>query len=153
MQVILQQSVHGLGMVGDVVSVRDGYFRNFLSPRRLALEANTSRVKQWEHHKKVVEAKKEKARGGALELKSRLEAQPLKVEHAAGANDKLFGSLTVQEIVRVLKEGGFQVDRRLVLLEAPIKTTGRHEVGVKLHPDVVAKVIIEVVPKAKETKS
>ena len=139
-------------MVGDVVNVRDGYFRNYLSPRRLALEANTSRVKQWEHHKKVVEAKKEKEKGVALELKGRLEAQPFKVGHAAGANEKLFGSLTAQGIVLVLKEGGFQIDRRNLLLEAPIKTAGRHEVGVKLHPDVTAQVVIEIVPKAKESK-
>ncbi|MBI4411509.1 MAG: 50S ribosomal protein L9 [Deltaproteobacteria bacterium] len=147
MQVILQKSVSHLGLVGDVVNVAAGYYRNFLGPRNLALLANPKSIHQVEHQKKVIEAKKAKERTVAEAIKAKIEASPVTIAHAAGTGDKLFGSVTSQEVVMALKAAGFAVDKKLLKLETPIKNLGEHLVEVKLHPDVVAQVKINVLKK------
>ena len=147
MQVILQKSVSHLGLVGDVVNVAAGYYRNFLGPRSLALLANPKSIHQVEHQKKVIEAKKAKEKTAAEAIKEKIEASPVTIAHASGAGDKLFGSVTSQEVVTALKAAGFEVDKKLLKLEAPIKNLGEHTVEVKLHPDVVATVKVQIVKK------
>ncbi len=145
MQVILQKNVSNLGLVGDVVTVAPGYYRNFLGPRNLALLANPGSIKEVEHQKKVIEAKKAKEKITAEGVKASIEKHNVKLAHAAGAGDKLFGSITAQEIILSLRKDGFELDRKMVRLEAPLKTLGEHIVEVRLHPEVTAqlKIIVE----------
>ncbi|MBX7149340.1 50S ribosomal protein L9 [bacterium] len=149
MQVILQETVKNLGLVGDVVNVAPGYFRNYLAPRSLALLANPKSLKMVEHQKRLIDAKKAKAKEKSQQQKMKLETSVFSIEHAAGAGDKLFGSITSQEITLKINEQGFDIDRKLILLDQPLKTVGDHVVKIKLHPEVVAEVKIAV--KAKET--
>src|SRR5690606_29461917 len=107
MQVILQKTVSNIGLVGDLVDVKPGYYRNFLLPRKLAVEASQGSVRQIEHQKKMIEAKKLKERTLAQSVQTRIEAGPVLLTHAAGDGDKLFGSITSQEIVNALRQGGF----------------------------------------------
>ncbi|HBF12710.1 MAG TPA: 50S ribosomal protein L9 [Deltaproteobacteria bacterium] len=152
MQVVLRETINGLGFVGDIINVKPGYYRNYLAPRSIAFLANPGSIRELEHQKRVIEVKKGKEKELALKFKEKLEADQISIVHNAGSGDKLFGSINTQEIVAHLKEKGFVVDRRLMALEAPIKTLGVHIVNVKLHPEVVANVKVEVVKKEEETK-
>lgn len=147
MEVILQENVPNLGFVGDVVKVKNGYARNYLIPKQLAMPASHGNIKAFEHMKKVIEVKKAEKQKEAQELQKRLEAVSLKTEQAA-KDGKLFGSVTVTDLVSLLKEAGFEIDRHLVKLAAPIKAVGDHSFDVKLHQDVVAS--IKVTVEAKE---
>lgn len=150
MQVILQKTVPNLGLVGEVVQVAPGFYRNYLGPRKMALQATVGSVRQIAHQKKIIEAKTIKEKKLALELKSRIEAQPLTISHLAGEGEKLYGSITSQDIYLGLKEAGFEVDKKLIQMDAPIKTLGEHIAKVKIHPEVFADITITV--QAKETK-
>lgn len=152
-KVILQKSQPNLGLVGDVISVNPGYYRNYLEPRKIALIANPSSIKQLEHHKKIIEAKKASEKKVAQEAQAKMEGKVYAVHHAAGTGERLFGSITNVEIAATLAAEGIEIDRKLIQLEAPIKTLGQHEVGVRLHPDVVAKIKIEVIRKEGESDS
>lgn len=153
MQVILQKTVTHLGMVGDVVDVKSGFFRNYLGPQGFALIADPKSIKQIEHQKKMIEFKKAKEKIDALKIKERLEAELLKITHAAGSMEKLFGSVTSQEVQNRLREAGFLVERRYILMDAPLRTVGKHIVQVKLHPEVIADVIIEIEGKLTQLKT
>lgn len=152
MQVLLQKTVKNLGFVGDVVQVAAGYYRNYLSPNQLAILADQGSVKQVEHQKKLIEQKKALAKAEALDTQKQMESIKLKMERSAGQGDKLFGAITSQEIVVELGQHKFDVDRRHLLLDAPIRTLGDHAVKIKLHPDVVATVTLEVVRLAEKTE-
>lgn len=148
MQVILQKNVTHLGLVGDVVNVADGYYRNYLAPRGLALLANPKSIKELAHQKKIIESKKKKAMAEAIESKKAIESRAWAIAHLAGAGDKLFGSITSQEIAVTLRDGGVLIDRRNIRLEAPIKTLGTHKIEVKVHPEVSGTITLEVTAKA-----
>lgn len=150
MQIILQKTVPNIGLVGDLVDVKPGYYRNYLSPRKLAVLASTGSVRQIEHQKKMIEAKKLKERSLAQSIKTRIEAVPVSLVHAAGDGDRLFGSITSQEIVNALRQNGFEVDKKQLQVESPIKTLGEHQVKVKLHPEVFATVNVSVTRKEGE---
>lgn len=152
-QIILQQSVKNLGMIGDVATVAPGYFRNYLFPRKLAFLANPKSLAQLEHQKRIVEAKKSKAKASAEEIKAKIEALKLELVYATGGGEKLFGAVTPQEIVSKLREKDFEVERKYIQMEAPIKTLGEHTVGVKLHPDVTATLKISVTRKEEDKKA
>jgi large subunit ribosomal protein L9 len=143
MQVILQEYVPHLGFVGDVVKVRDGYARNFLIPTKKALPANSSNIKQFEHVKRQIEVKKAVKKSEALELKKRLETLSLTLAHAA-EGEKLFGSVTLTEIHDKLKEAGYDIDRKLIKLDAPIRALGEYSLEIKLHQDVSAMLAVKV---------
>lgn len=151
-KIILQQTVPQLGLVGDVVDVAKGFYRNYLAPRNLALIADPKSLRQLEHTKKIIESKKQKEKTGALNLKAKIENAAMTFTHASGAGDKLFGSITSQEIARALMAQGFPVDRKMIQMAAPLKNLGTHSVEVKLHPDVTALVKIEVLKKEEEKK-
>lgn len=147
MKVILKENVDGVGHLGDLLDVSDGFARNYLLPRQKALEANTRNVKALEHAKRVMaeKAKKEKLEIEALAKK--IAAVSLTIPAQVGKDDKLFGSVTTKDIAEGLAEQGFTVDRRKIQLAHPIKELGTVAVSVKLHRDVTATVSVHVVKK------
>jgi large subunit ribosomal protein L9 len=146
MQVILREDVVHLGEVGDVVSVKPGYARNYLLPRGLAVQANDRQLKRVEHEKAVIEAKVQRLKAGAQGEAKKLTGVTLDIEKAAGENGKLFGSVTSMEIEALLRGRGYDVNRRKILLEGNIKELGSYDVGIKLHRDVVAHIKVNVKP-------
>jgi large subunit ribosomal protein L9 len=143
-KLILREDVENLGKGGDLVEVKAGYGRNFLLPRGLAVAANTKNVRELGHQKKVAEAKAAKLKASADAVAKRLAETPVTLKRKVGEQDKLYGSVTALDIVEALASRGLQLDRRIIELAEPIKTIGDHEVPVKLHRDVVAKVRVRV---------
>jgi large subunit ribosomal protein L9 len=144
MRVILKEDVKNLGEVGAIKNVADGFARNYLLPRNLAVEASTKNVKQFEHYKKQILAKAAKIKKSADELASRLSSMKISIEAQAGEEDKLFGSITAADIAEALSKQGVEVDKRKVTVEAPIKRLGTYNVTVKLNQGVTAGVALEV---------
>ena len=143
-QVILSEEVPNLGRPGDVVKVRAGYARNYLLPRRLAVEANSRNLRAFEHQKKLAVLRREVNKGAALKLKQRLEALTLMIGANAGEEGKLFGSVTNIDIERALRERGFEIERRKIILAEPIKQLGEFTITVRLDPEVEAGVKLTV---------
>jgi large subunit ribosomal protein L9 len=144
MQIILREDITNLGRPGDVVKVRDGYARNFLLPRNLAIEANPKNIRAFEHQKRLALMRREAKKGEALKLKERLEALRINITARAGEEGKLFGSVTNIDVERALREQGFDIERRKVILPEPIKQLGDYTVAVKLDPEVDASLKISV---------
>jgi large subunit ribosomal protein L9 len=144
MEVILRDHVENLGKRGEVVKVADGYARNFLLPRKLALPATEGNRKRVEKERKILETKETEERQSAEAIASRLTALELSIARKVGENDQLYGSVTNADIAELLKEKGFEIDRRKILLADPIKTLGENTVPVKLHRDVTAQVRVAV---------
>jgi large subunit ribosomal protein L9 len=147
-QVILNEDMPNLGRPGDVVKVRAGYARNYLLPRGLAIEANSRNLRAFEHQKATAMVKREALKNQAMGLKERLEALQLNVSARAGEEGKLFGSVTNIDLERALREHGFEVDRRRILLSEPIKQLGDYTVVVRLQPEVEANLKLNVAPAA-----
>jgi large subunit ribosomal protein L9 len=146
MKLILTQEVTGLGGPGEVVEVKDGYGRNYLVPRGLAIAWTKGGEKQTATIKRAREVRDIADLGRADEVKSQLESLSVKLPVRAGESGRLFGSLTVADIVAaVSRAGGPQIDKRRIELGAPIKTVGAHRVTVKLHPEVSATLALDVV--------
>jgi len=143
-QVILNEDVPNLGRTGDVVKVRPGFARNYLFPRKLAIEANPKSLRAFEHHKRIAMGKREVRKTEATELKRKLEALTISIGAHAGEEGKLFGSVTNMDIERVLREKGFSVERRKIHLAEPIKQLGEFTVPVRLQPEVEASLKVEV---------
>jgi large subunit ribosomal protein L9 len=147
-KVILSEDVANLGDAGEVVSVRPGYARNYLIPKRMAILATESSVKELEHHKRAIAEKLAKERKAQEAERARIEALELETTVQAGEEGRLFGSVTAMQIAELLAEKGVEIDRRRIDLPEPIKETGDHVVRVKLHRDVVANVRLKVVAAA-----
>jgi large subunit ribosomal protein L9 len=143
-QVILSEDVPNLGRPGDVVKVRAGYARNYLLPRRLAVEANSKNLRAFEHQKGLAMLRREANKGMAVKLKQQLEALALTISANAGEEGKLFGSVTNIDIERALRERGFDIERRKIMLAEPIKQLGEFTVPVRLDPEVEAGVKLTV---------
>ena len=143
-QVILNEDVPNLGRTGDVVKVRPGYARNFLFPRKLAVEANPKSIRAFEHNKRIALGKREAQTTVANELKRKLEALSISIGAHAGEEGKLFGSVTNIDIERALREKGINVERRKIHLAEPIKQLGEFTVPVRLQPEVEASLKVEV---------
>jgi large subunit ribosomal protein L9 len=143
-QVILNEDVANLGNTGDVVRVRAGFARNYLLPRKLAVEANPKNLRAFEHHKRIAMGKREAQKNDAVQLKEKLQALTITIGAHAGEEGKLFGSVTNIDIERALREKGFAVDRRKIQLAEPIKQLGEFTVPVKLQPEVEASLKVEV---------
>jgi large subunit ribosomal protein L9 len=144
-KIILTAKVDNLGAEGDTVTVADGYARNFLFPRSLAMPANAGNLKRVEALRKKREAVRIADLASAQEMVGQLSKQSFTITASAGADEKLYGSVTAADIAAALKKEGLDVDRRKIALEHPIRTTGVFDVDVKLHPEVVTKVKIWVV--------
>ncbi len=147
MQLILQQDVPNVGKAGDVVSVKEGYGRNYLLPKKLAVKAEPGNIKQLDHQKRVVAAKLSKMKHSAEELAGKLGQLSLTISREAGEEDKLFGSVANKDIAESLRNEGFIIDRHDIQLEAQIKSLGVFDVPVRLHPEVTGTVKVWVVKK------
>ena len=147
MKLILTQEVTGLGAPGDVVEVKDGYGRNYLVPRGLAMRWTRGAEKQIGTIRRGREVRQIAEVGSARDVKTQLEALSVRLPVRAGENGRLFGSVTVGDIAAALKQaGGPDVDKRRIEIGQPIKSTGAHEVSIRLHPEVSATVTVEVQP-------
>ncbi len=147
-KVILKQDVGGLGRRGDVVQVKAGFARNYLLPRGLALEATPGNLKMLEMQRRAWQRRELRAVEEARGLAGQLEALEVVLYRKAGENETLYGSVTNADIAESLAEQGFRVDRRSIVLDAPIKTLGTHAVPVKLHPQVTVALRVRVLPEA-----
>lgn len=148
MKVILREDVKTLGTTGSIIDVADGYARNFLIPRKIAVPASVNNVKAFEHEKKVQEAQKDKRKKEAETLKAKLERISCSIARKVGEQDKLFGSVTTQDIEKALKGEGFDIDKKNILLEEPIKALGVYHVPVRIFDDVVASTKVWVVKES-----
>ena len=147
MEVVLYEDVPNLGEAGAIVNVKDGYARNYLLPKKLAVVADQKNIKMMEHQTKVVAAKQTKFRTKAEELAKKLSEVSITIEHEAGEEDKLFGSVTTMEISNALRKEGYTIDKRHIRLESPIKKIGVYDIPVRLHAEVDGVVKVWVVKK------
>jgi large subunit ribosomal protein L9 len=138
MEVILRQDVDKLGRRGEVVKVAEGYGRNFLLPRGLALAVTDANRAMIDKERKSHEAKMAKEKAEFQSLADRIGSLRYVAPRKVGANDALYGSVTSGDVAEFLKTKGIEIDKRKVQLEEPVKTLGEHEVRIKLHPDVSA---------------
>jgi len=145
MKVILLDDVSKLGRRGEVRDVSDGYARNFLIPKKLALSATQGNLQNLDHIKQQQSAKADRIKSDAEALRDRIEALTFEERRQASEEGKLFGSVTSQNVVEFLEQHGITVERRRVHLEEPIKTLGESTVGIRIHPDVVAQLKVNVV--------
>lgn len=144
MKLILKEDVENLGDIGAIVDVANGYGRNYLIPKNLAVEANPRNIKEFEHQKRNIQAKARKVRKGVEDLADKISALTISIEASAGEEGKLFGSVTTKDIAEAIAQQGIEVDRRKINLNEPIKRLGEYEVSVKVQQDVSASVKVEV---------
>ena len=145
MEVILREHVDNLGKRGEIVKVADGYARNYLLPRKLALLATEGNKKQIEREREKFEAKETEERKAAEGLAARMGSLEIEIARKVGENDVLFGSVTAADIAEALAAKGFDIDRRKLQLHDPLKKLGEVEVALKLHRDVTTNVKVKVV--------
>ena len=145
MQVILLEEVSPLGKIGDLVKVSDGYARNYLIPKKKAILATEKNLKVLEHQKRLVQHQVGKTKKDAETIAQQIEKLSCTFSKTVGESGKLFGSVTSMEIEAYLKENGFEVDRKKIQLEEPIKNIGMFTVPIKLHPEVIAHLKVWVV--------
>ena len=144
MKLILQENIEHLGQIGDIVKVAPGYARNYLLPKSLAIEATEKNAKALEHAKRQLAYKKNKTLEAAKNLVAKLEALTIELTHQAGEEGKLFGSVTNMEIAAFLKDNGFEIHRKKIVLAEPIKQLGEYSVPVKIHPEIAATLKVKV---------
>jgi large subunit ribosomal protein L9 len=144
MQVILLERIGRLGQMGDVVTVKDGFARNFLLPQGKALRATTANRERFERDRSQLEARNLELKSEAQAVATKLGGQSFIVIRQAGDSGQLYGSVTTRDIATVVTEGGFSIERRQVLLDRPIKTLGVHEVRIGLHSEVEPHVLVNV---------
>lgn len=144
MKVILQEDVKNLGKVGDMVNVTNGFARNFLFPRKLAMEATEKRMAEWTHLQKMAEIKKKKAVSKRKELITKLSGVTLTFQMEAGETEKIFGSVTSFDVSNALEKQGYQVDKRDIVIEETIKLLGQHKALVKLGDGLETEITVVV---------
>ena len=150
MKVILLEDVDTLGKMGDTVNVKDGYARNYLIPRNLALPATARNVKAQEHQLRDIDRRRTKIVSSARSLADRIAGVSLSFNRKVGEKGRLFGSVTNMDIAEALREKGLTVDRKDIHLPEPIKSLGEFDVEVKLHHDVAPVVKVTVLPEEGE---
>ncbi len=148
MKVILREDVEDVGLAGQTVDVKDGYGRNFLIPRNLAIPATKANLKAVGEISKQKDIRERKRRKAAEVVKDKIERLSLSAEVLVGEEDKVFGSVTPQEIVRLMEPEGVIVDKRAVLLEEPIKALGVYTVPIRVDKDVTANLKLWVIKKS-----
>ena len=144
MQVILLERIAKLGQMGDIVSVKDGYARNFLLPQKKALWASEANIKQFEEQKVQLEARNIETRKEADALAAKLDGKQFILIRQASDGGSLYGSVSPRDAVEVVAEAGFSLDRRQVAIDAPIKDLGVHSVAISLHPEVEVQIQLNV---------
>src|SRR3954463_16070951 len=144
MKVILTKDMDNLGKAGALVEVKPGYGRNYLLPRQFAVPATAKNIRQVDHEKAGILSRAAKQRSSMDAMAKRLSAIELKFARKVGEQDKLFGSVTSKDIHDQLSQNGYEVDRKQIHLPEPLKTLGQHEVDVKLHADVTARLKVTI---------
>jgi len=150
MKVILTEEIRGLGTRGDVVTVKDGYARNYLIPKNLAQEATKGNLNAIEHQRRKWALLAQEEKAAAQKQADAVKGIKIQIEKRVGEHGHLFGSVTANEIADALLEKGIEVDKRRIELGSPIKNIGVHDVEVRLHRDVSASIQVEVVPMGVE---
>ncbi len=145
MKVILKKDINQLGKAGEIVDVKPGYARNFLIPTQAAINATTANLKAFNEEKKLEEKRAMKGKIQAQELADKISKVSVTAVVQVGEEEKVFGSVTSQNIADMLKENGFEIDKKKILLDEPLKALGVFDVPIKLHPDVEAAVKVWVV--------
>jgi large subunit ribosomal protein L9 len=145
MEVILREHVENLGRRGDIVKVAEGYARNYLLPRKLALAVTEANRRQVEREKKVVEVREAQEKGQAEALAQQLAQVEIEIARRVGENETLYGSVTSADIAHALQAKGFDVEKRKIQLPEPLKALGETTVPVKIHREVVASLRVKVV--------
>jgi large subunit ribosomal protein L9 len=148
MKVILTADLPHVGNVGQVVEVANGYGRNYLLPRGLAILATPGNERSLAQQQKARLAREAKSKGEAEALATQLQALSLSIAKKTGEGDRLYGSVTSMDIADLLKARGVSLDRRRIVLDTPLKTLGTHKVPIRLHPEVVAEVAVAVTKEA-----
>lgn len=153
MKVILEKSLENLGDKDEIVEVSDGYARNFLIPKKLALQATPSKIKWWKERKKVIQQKSEKEKFKAIKIQEKLKEAGLVIEMDVGEEGKLFGSVTTQDVAQQIKRKfNLEIDHRKIILDEPIRVIGIRKVSLKLHPEVEILLQVEVRKKVENEK-
>ena len=147
MKIILRQAMDTLGLEGDTVDVANGYARNYLIPKGIALEANIQNVKLLETQRKKIEKKRLKAKEEAEKIKEKLADVMITISQKAGDEDKLYGSVTNMDIAAHLEKQGILIDRKKISMDKPIKALGEFEVSIRLYPEVTGSIKVVVVPE------
>jgi large subunit ribosomal protein L9 len=145
MKVILKQNVPSLGKAGDLIKVNDGYARNLLIPKGLAIEANEKNLKTFDHEKKNILQKVEKEHKAAQELAAKLACVTVTVSRKIGDQDKIFGSVTSKDIESALKEKGYDIDKKMIVHDEQIKSLGEFKVKIKIHGGIETNIKLIVV--------
>ncbi len=145
MNVILRENVDNLGAIGDTIKVSAGYARNFLFPKKLAVQADENNLKQVEHQKRALKKKLAAIRSEKEGLKAQLEALSIVIRRKAGENQKLFGSITNQDLAEAIEQKGLKVDRKQIELDGAIKKLGPAKVPVRLMEGIIAELNVSVV--------
>lgn len=145
MQVILRKNIEKLGAAGNMVEVSNGYGRNYLLPRGLAIEATPRNIKTIEHEKILISERKKSELRDAEEIKKKISEISVTIAMQAGEEDKLFGAVTTMDIEEALSKEGISIDKRNIFLEEPIKRLGIYNVNVKVHPEVMTELKVWVV--------
>ena len=146
MEVILREHVDNLGRRGDVVKVAEGYARNYLLPRKLALAVTEANKRQIERERSAAEARDAEEKSAAEAIAQRITQTEIEISRRVGENDTMYGSVTTADIAAALHAKGFEVEKRRITLHEPLKSVGEHTVPVKIHRDVTAQVKVKVVP-------
>jgi large subunit ribosomal protein L9 len=144
MQVILLERIGRLGQMGDVVTVKDGFARNFLLPQGKALRATEANRKRFERERAQLEARDLELKSEAQAVSVKLDGQSFIVIRQAGDSGQLYGSVSTRDIAEAISQGGFSIERKQVMLDRPIKTLGLHELRISLHGEVEPRVVINV---------
>jgi large subunit ribosomal protein L9 len=150
MEVILRQHVDNLGKRGEIVKVADGYARNYLLPRKLALPATDGNRKHVERERKIMETREAEERGQAEAIAARIALVEISLARRVGDTEQLYGSVTGADIADFLKTKGFEIDRRKLILPEPIKALGEFDVPLKLHREVTVPLKVRVVKEGGE---
>ena len=150
MHVILLERIGRLGQMGDVVTVKDGFARNYLLPHGKALRATEANRKRFERERAQLEARDLELKSEAQAVSAKLDRQSFIIIRQAGESGQLYGSVSTRDIAVAVTEGGFSVERRQVMLDRPIKSLGLHDIRVTLHPEVVPHIIVNVARSADE---
>lgn len=145
MKIVLKDDVKNIGKMGHIIDVADGYARNYLVPRGLAIEANTKNIKALEHEKRIIEKKAKKIKNSAQELSNKISAMTFTIKAKAGDEGKLFGSVTTMDIAELLQKEGIEIDKKKISLDEPIKRLGSYSVNVKIHPEISTQFKVEVI--------
>jgi large subunit ribosomal protein L9 len=145
MKVILKDDIRNVGKMGQIVDVADGFARNYLVPRGLAVEANIKNLKSLEHERKIIQEKAKRIKNSAQTLSDKISTMTLVIKAKAGDEGKLFGAVTSMDIAEVLKNEGIEMDKKKIFLDEPIKRLGSYSINIKIHPDISTQLNVQVV--------